>query len=127
MPVTSDRVLAVSKVLKGFAPREELSLADYLKAIPHLESLADVSSGTPVLVRGDVGANLDMGAFEFQGIPCRADINGDSSVGIDDLLAVISGWGPCVSGEECNADLNLDFTVNIDDLLAVIGGLGPCR
>jgi phosphoglycerate kinase len=58
MPVTADRVLAVSKVLKGFAPREPLALADYLKAIGRLESLADVPSGTPVLVRGDVDAKV---------------------------------------------------------------------
>ena len=58
MPVTADRVLAVAKLLKGFAPRENLSLADYLKAIPRQESLADVASGTPVLVRGDVDAKV---------------------------------------------------------------------
>jgi len=33
-----------------------LSLGEYLEAIPRLESLADVESGTPVLVRGDVDA-----------------------------------------------------------------------
>jgi phosphoglycerate kinase len=32
------------------------SLQDYLAAIPRLDSLADVPSGTPVLVRGDVDA-----------------------------------------------------------------------
>jgi phosphoglycerate kinase len=54
MTVTSDRVLKLCRVLKGFDQREELTLADYLKAIPRLNSLADVASGTPVLVRGDV-------------------------------------------------------------------------
>jgi phosphoglycerate kinase len=33
--------------------REELSLSQYLERIPRLESLADVPSGTPVLIRGD--------------------------------------------------------------------------
>jgi len=54
MPVSADQVLQLCKVLKGFAPREKLSLADYVNAIPRLESLADVPSGTAVLVRGDV-------------------------------------------------------------------------
>lgn len=58
MPVTTERVLSVSKLLKGFAPRENLALADYLKAIPRLESLADMPSGTPVLIRGDVDAKV---------------------------------------------------------------------
>src|SRR6476660_6301108 len=56
MPVSADRVLSLAKILKGFAPREDLSLADYLKAIPRLDSLSDLPSGTAVLVRGDVDA-----------------------------------------------------------------------
>ncbi|HEY2411971.1 MAG TPA: phosphoglycerate kinase [Pirellulaceae bacterium] len=54
MSVTADRVLKLCRVLKGFDPHPNLTLADYLKAIPRLSSLDDVSSGTPVLVRGDV-------------------------------------------------------------------------
>ena len=34
----------------------KLPVEKYLEAIPRLESLADVPSGTPVLVRGDVDA-----------------------------------------------------------------------
>jgi len=58
MAVTAQRVLEIAKILKGVAPKENLSLADYLKAIPRLDSLADVPSGTPVLVRGDVDAKV---------------------------------------------------------------------
>jgi len=54
MTVASDRVLKLCRVLKGFDSHESLSLAGYLQAIPKLQSLADVPSGTPVLVRGDV-------------------------------------------------------------------------
>src|SRR5205809_4966614 len=54
MPASADRVLKLCRVLKGFDPHVNLSLADYLKAIPRLESLKDVPAGTPVLVRGDV-------------------------------------------------------------------------
>src|SRR5262245_1384020 len=54
MALTSDRVLKACRLLKGLDRRENLRLADYLKAIPRLKSLADVPSGTPVLVRGDV-------------------------------------------------------------------------
>jgi phosphoglycerate kinase len=58
MSVTPQQVLELSQVLKGFAPREQLSLADYLQSIPKLDSLADVPSGTPVLIRGDVDAKV---------------------------------------------------------------------
>ncbi len=54
MTVSPERILKLCRVLKGFDPHEDLSLADYLKAIPRLSSLSDVPPGTPVLVRGDV-------------------------------------------------------------------------
>lgn len=54
MPATADRILKLCRVLKGFDPHGDLSLAEYLKAIPKLASLGDVASGTPVLIRGDV-------------------------------------------------------------------------
>ena len=34
----------------------DLTLADYIRAIPGMASLADLPAGTPVLVRGDVDA-----------------------------------------------------------------------
>jgi len=54
MSISADRILKLCRVLKGFEPRENLQLADYLKAIPRLNALDNVPSGTPVLVRGDV-------------------------------------------------------------------------
>ncbi len=54
MTVTADGVLKLARVVKGFEPRENLALADYLRDIPRLDSLRDIASGTPVLVRGDV-------------------------------------------------------------------------
>jgi uncharacterized membrane protein len=54
------------------------------------------------------------------------DINGDGSVNIDDLLAVIAAWGPCpASPAACVADVVVDGQVNIDDLLLVISSWGP--
>jgi phosphoglycerate kinase len=46
----------IKTLLQGRAAAPNLELADYLKAIPRLDSLADVPAGTPVLVRGDVDA-----------------------------------------------------------------------
>jgi probable HAF family extracellular repeat protein len=45
------------------------------------------------------------------------DVNADSIINVDDLLAVINSWGVCGS---CPADLNGDGTVDINDLLEVI-------
>jgi hypothetical protein len=63
---------------------------------------------------------------------CPADIApiaGDGEVNIDDLLAVISAWGPCIDPLDCPADTAPavgDDEVNIDDLLAVISAWGVC-
>ena len=64
-PPAEDNRMAVSPqdmqawcgtLLAGRAANPDLTLADYLDAIPGLGSLDDLPSGTPVLVRGDVDA-----------------------------------------------------------------------
>ncbi len=50
------------------------------------------------------------------GVP--GDVNGDGVVNVNDLLALISAWGPC-SGD-CPADINGDGTVNVQDLLELL-------
>jgi phosphoglycerate kinase len=56
MSLTADRVLKLARILKVFDPHPDLALEGYLRDIPKLDSLADVPSGTSVLVRGDVDA-----------------------------------------------------------------------
>ena len=65
--------------------------------------------------------------------PCVADVSpsgGDGVVNVDDLLAVINGWGDCpVPPTVCPADIappGGNNIVNVDDLLAVINAWGPC-
>lgn len=76
---------------------------------------------------GDVPYSApDPGLWPLLGT-CPADIHpppdGNGSVNVQDLLAVIASWGAC-SG--CDADINGDGTVNVTDLLTVIGDWGPC-
>ena len=49
------------------------------------------------------------------------DANGDGQVNVDDLLIVISSWGPC---QGCTADFNLDGMVGVDDLLTLLANWG---
>ena len=57
MPIDFAAMLASTQALLGVNSRvPKRPLPDYLKAIPRLDSLANVPSGTPVLVRGDVDA-----------------------------------------------------------------------
>lgn len=48
------------------------------------------------------------------------DVNGDNIVGIDDLLAVINGWGNCPAPPAQCPDLDGNGIINIDDLLMII-------
>ena len=50
-----------------------------------------------------------------------ADLDGDGSVGILDLLILLTNWGPCPDPPDpCPADLDGDGTVGIFDLLILI-------
>jgi len=53
---------------------------------------------------------------------CEADINGDSIVGVTDLLVIIDQW----LTNDVDADINGDGIVNVNDLLMVVGNWGPC-
>ncbi|HWB19781.1 MAG TPA: hypothetical protein VG711_05735 [Phycisphaerales bacterium] len=57
--------------------------------------------------------------------PCPADLDCSGSVNIDDLTAVILGWGSC-NPSPCAGDTNGDNQVNIDDLTSVILSWGQC-
>jgi subtilisin-like proprotein convertase family protein len=66
------------------------------------------------------------------GNPCPANVatgaGSQTDVDVDDLLAIISAWGPC--GTPCPANVatgaGSETDVDVDDLLAVIGAWGPC-
>ena len=52
---------------------------------------------------------------------CASDINGDGVVGVDDVLAVLAGWGSTGDG-----DVDGSGTIDVDDLLIVIASWGVC-
>ncbi|MBT4529561.1 MAG: hypothetical protein HOC27_00005, partial [Phycisphaerae bacterium] len=54
---------------------------------------------------------------------CEADIDGDGSVDVSDVLVMVSVWGT----NDADADINGDGTVSVADLLIVIDSWGPCE
>ncbi len=60
----------------------------------------------------------------LDGAPCPADLTGDGSVGITDLLIVLALWGPCLP--DCFGDFDGDGTVGILDLLTLLANWGAC-
>ena len=71
-------------------------------------------------------AGVDNTRYTTSTLP--ADITGDGTVNVSDLLAVINAWGACVPPcpPACAADVNGDCAVNVADLLSVINAWGMC-
>ena len=55
-------------------------------------------------------------------VNCPEDIDGDGSIAVGDLLAIISAWGT----NDPSADVNNDGVVDVSDLLTVVASWGPC-
>ena len=96
------------------------------------DELEDVLSSTAVdygstgydttFGHGFVNARAALEAVDTTGT-CSADVDGDGTVGVGDLLSVVDQWGPC-SG--CSSDIDGDGLVGIGDLLAVVDLWGDC-
>jgi len=71
------------------------------------------------------GAHTDDGGntFDDKCVACVEDVNGDGTVGVNDVLIVIAAWGPC---KGCSADIDASGVVDVSDLLAVIAAWGDC-
>lgn len=72
--------------------------------------------------------NEDAAAFfaaivgnEIREATCPADVVVDGVIGVEDLLAVVGGWG-----EQGSTDINDDGTTNVVDVLSVIDTWGDC-
>ena len=57
-------------------------------------------------------------------MPCLGDEDGDGSVDVLDLLAVISAWGECDG--DCPSDFDANGIVDVIDLLIVFDACGAC-
>lgn len=71
MAVSTEQMTTWLKtLLAGRSAAPELELVDYLSSVPRLDTLADVPSGTPVAIRGDVdakpGAKVGEGDIRLQ-------------------------------------------------------------
>ena len=88
-----------------------------------------------VTLRNGAGTSLGDAYLQYDLAPippaCPSDIaprGGNGTVNVNDLLAVINGWGACADPcpPSCVADVNGDCNVNVNDLLAVINAWGNC-
>ncbi len=121
----SDRaaeVVSLAVLTSGAAPGSEL-------AFTLVPAIAEVRIG----VDRDRDAFFDRDELDAGSDPADpistpnnvGDVDGDGSVGITDLLALLAAWGPCpVPPAGCPADIDGDGIVGITDLLSLLGHWG---
>ncbi|MBT4766811.1 MAG: hypothetical protein HOO04_00440 [Phycisphaerae bacterium] len=66
-----------------------------------------------------------MGWMDCDEVSCEAcdeDLNGDGTIGVDDLLLILASYGDACSG--CPPDLNGNGIVDVDDLLQMLAAYG---
>ena len=54
---------------------------------------------------------------------CPGDLDGDNSIGVSEILAIIEAWGTC---KGCSADIDQNGVVDVSDLLYIVANWGPC-
>src|SRR5690606_13589263 len=62
---------------------------------------------------------------------CPGDLTGsggmpDGVVDVQDLLALLTAWGPCPQPGDCAADLNDSGAVDVQDMLVLLASWGVC-
>jgi len=83
------------------------------------------NNGTPDLCDIQSGSSADLNANHVPDeCECAGDVDGDGTVNVDDIIAVILAWGDTGSN---SADLNGDLIVNSFDLALVLTFYGGCQ
>jgi hypothetical protein len=111
-----------------------IPVGSFTQGVTHTKHTVVVTNGT-IEIQADGKTAADFGTINgiqlklIPAVACPADINGDHTVNVADLLTVISSWGACANCAACPADIAPavhDCNVNVADLLAVISSWGAC-
>lgn len=115
-----------------------IPVGSFTQGVTHTKHTVVVTNGT-IVVQADGATAADFGTingFQLKLLPstaCLGNTNGDSVVDVNDLLAVITTWGPCPPPPApCPGDISPvgppvgNGQVDVNDLLLVISHWGPC-
>jgi len=79
-----------------------------------------------ILSRETKGSQVFIDDLHF-GFSTPGDVNHDGTVGIEDLLIILSGYGPCPEQvDPCPGDIDDNNVVGISDLFLLLDNWGPC-
>lgn len=71
----------------------------------------------------DLGGNSMSASCSFF---CGGDIDANGVVNVEDILRLLSEWGPCDGVTSCFSDQTEDGVVDVSDLLMLIANWGTC-
>lgn len=98
---------------------------------------APIAASCAVMLDTDNDGDLDLALLDEiadtidlwrnSGTAVQADLNGDDAVNVQDLLILLSRWGPCPMPcpPICTGDFDLDCQVSTTDLLALLARWDP--
>ena len=64
--------------------------------------------------------NYNYGHWALAEPAMPGDVNGDGTVNVTDLLAIVAAWGPHPVDAACGPDLDINGVVDVEDLLEVL-------
>ena len=85
-----------------------------------LELTGGVGKANPLFVGQTFPNRMWNGGVRYRVGTCPADLTGDGTVGVADLLALFAAWGTP------DGDITGDGTTDVADLLALFASWGPC-
>jgi len=110
-------------LLSGFEP----ALGDRIEFMSSTQAIAGVFGEVDLPALADPAAALRI-AYNTTSVElvstCPPDADADGSVGLNDLLTVLSAFGKSTQAGASAGDLDADQTVGLNDLLAVLAAFG---
>ena len=91
--VISPQVYDLSSIVFGYTEACEAGIARFIELVDLLESTSRVDEMLDRL--GSLEQKVESLEQSLESCQCASDLDGDGAVGFNDLVQLISDWGPC--------------------------------
>ncbi len=90
---------------------------------PSVWAIGTFDAASPAATDTPGSPNVDC---DIEPPSCPGDVDGDGTVDFQDLLSLLSDFGPCEPGTPCDADFDGNGSVDFQDLLTLVSAFGDC-
>ena len=103
--------------------------------LPADRTFADVLAGVDEVVISTLEPGWFFGFTDFEvridnieltsgGTPCATDLDDSGDTGFNDLVSLLSAWGPC--SPPCTGDFDESGDIGFNDVVTLLSAWGPC-